>query len=147
MSAYGQTKAVIGKGTTIGYGADGTSAPGSFTTVFSEVKKTNMPKIKTSQAKATHFQSPNNFHEYVIGWNDAGDVQFEANYLPTDRATLLGMLNQYHWFQITYPPDGSNATHTDTFRGFITEIDGDVPNEEVITAKVTIKVTGATTFA
>lgn len=136
------TKAVIGKGTTIGYAADATNAPSTFSTVFTEVKKTNMPKIKTSQAKATHFLSPNNFHEYVIGWNDAGEVSFEANYVASDRTVLMGMLNTYHWFQITYPD-----THTDTFRGFIVEIDGDVPNEEVITAKVSIKVTSAPVFA
>jgi len=133
--------AIIGKGTTIGYGANGASPPGSYT-AFLEVNKVTIPKTSVAKVKVTHFLSANGRHEYKPGWIDSGTLEFDANYISSDRIQVESMLGTLYWFQLTYPD-----THTETCKGFIVDVGGDVPNEDKISTKVTIQFTGTCTSA
>lgn len=132
----------------IGYGSEFAIGDGlgAFTPV-AEVTSITPPSDSTDVIDVTHMASPNRTREFIQGLNDPGECSFEMNFVPgSDADTAIQALKGAGTkdFQITFPPGGTGAV-TWTFSGFLTGYEPAVPNEDKMTATVTIKVTSSYT--
>ena len=81
------------------------------------------------------------------GQIDPGEVTFTIAYDPLDAATnlvlttLLGNSNVAH-FQISYPAVGGSGATTETFFGFVSGYKRTIAKDKMITAEVTITISG-----
>lgn len=130
------TEARIGHGTTVEMAL--ASAPTEFTYIR-EVYSVTPPSDTDDQVDATHFQSPNRYREYISGLTDAGEVSLEANHVPgspTDRF-LSSIKGKRIVTRITFP----NGVRI-IFMGSRGAYEKNVPNDDKMTATLTIKVSG-----
>jgi hypothetical protein len=133
------TASIIGATTTLGYGA--VSMTPTYT-LLGEVKDVKAPPVKIDTYEATHYNSPNMWKEYLIGWKDGGEVPVECNYLHASATALIALFGVAQAWQITLPD-----THTWSFNGYINGYDGDIPNKGVCDLKLKIKVTSQPVYA
>jgi Lambda phage tail tube protein, TTP len=112
---------------------------------LAEVKSITPGALEVDQVEVTHMQSPNRFREYVSGLVDAGEASFEMNFIPgsTSDDRIFELLNlgvgisRRRSMRINYPNGVS-----ETFDGEITGYEPDVPFDDVMTAAVTVKISG-----
>lgn len=114
------------------------SAPTVFTYIR-EAFDANPPSESDDQQEATHFQSQNKKKEYIPGWSDPGEASFEMNYVPgsaTDRflrtlggKALVARLTFANGVQILF-----NCSRQ--------SYETPVPNQEKMTASLSLKVSG-----
>lgn len=129
----------------IGYGSkfELETAPGSGTfLLIAEVKDITPPNEKTDTPDATNMQSPDGYKEFVMGLTDPGEVSFQMNFLPGSasetRILAAKATRLAHAARITFP--GAQVWN---FAVLMTGYQPAVPTENVMTATVTGKVTGA----
>jgi len=115
------------------------ATPGTFTAI-AEVYDITPPNETTDVIDASHMGSPD--REFIMGLTDPGETSFEMNFVPGSaseglllaaKATRLAKK-----FRIVFPND-----QTWTFSGLLTGYEPAVPNDDKMTATVTIKVTGS----
>ena len=134
-------------GTTIKIGDDGTSE--TFTAI-AEVKDITPPQMSKDSIEVTSQDSTSGFREFIPGWKDAGEVSFEANWLPNaathDGTTgLLASFNDdlnHNWL-IVLP---TAVSITLAFTGHVTNFEPDLPMEDGAGLSATIKLTGVITI-
>ncbi len=114
------------------YQASSTSA----FTAIAELKDVKSPHITVDKYEATRYDSPNLNKEYLSGWKDSGEVDYEVNYLTASMVLFRSLLGVSLPWKLTYAD-----THTDAFTGFIDDMAGDNPNKGVCDIKIKIKVT------
>lgn len=142
------TQATIGYGTLLKRGDGG--SPEVFAAI-AEVVGITPPQAVADDVEVTHLSSPNRTKEFIQGMIDAGEASFSINWLPSDSThdELTGLLaNQIsgavkNW-QVVLP----NALLTWTFPGYVKSFEPDeITAGDKLGASVTIKVTGASTYA
>lgn len=114
------------------------SDPSTFTYV-SEVFNGTPPSDTDDQLDATHWQSPNRTREYIPGLTDSGEASFEMNYTPgsaTDRF-LMSIKGKKLFARLTFP-NGVQCIFTCSRSGY----EKDVPNDDKMTATLTLRVSG-----
>lgn len=130
------TEARIGYGTVLEIAL--ASAPDAFTYI-KETFNATPPSDKDDSVDATHFQSPNRYREFIAGLTDAGEASFEMNYVPgsaTDRF-LASIKGKRLITRITFP-NGVQIIFMATRDAY----EKDVPNDDKMTATLTLKVSG-----
>lgn len=123
--------AIIGKGTTLGHA---TTSGGSYTTV-SEVIDVNFPEPEAADVETSHYTTANGINEYMPGWVEGGDVEFEVNYNKVEYPLLQAIFKTKLYWKITLP-DASTLI----FHGYINKLGGPIPNKDRVTNKIKIKV-------
>jgi predicted secreted protein len=115
-----------------------------------EVMDITPPPMERDDIEVTNQQSVDGWREYIPGWRDGGEVEFNCNWLPTNATQdeVTGMLetfndNDLHNWRIVLP----DAIKTISFAGFITAFEPDLPLEEQGQLSITIKVSGKVTVA
>lgn len=108
------------------------------------------PNISLTQIDVTSRDSAN-WMEFIGGLKDGGEVTFSLIYDPATQTqsasasggllTLLGSGSTNN-FQLYFP-----SSNTFTFAGLVTKFAPTAPLNDKLTADVTIKVSGAVTFA
>ena len=115
------------------------ATPGTYT-ALAEAFDITPPNEVTDVIDASHMGSPD--REFVMGLTDPGETSFEMNFVPgsTSEGLILAAkaARVAKNFRIVFP----NAA-TWTFAGLLTGYEPAVPNDDKMTATVTIKVTGA----
>jgi len=130
------TEARIGYGTVLEIAL--ASTPAVFTYIM-ETYSATPPSDTDDQVDASHFQSPNRYREYIPGLTDAGEASFEMNYVPgseTDRF-LISIKGKRLIARITFP-NGIQIIFMCSRGGY----EKDVPNDDKMTATLTLKVSG-----
>jgi predicted secreted protein len=115
---------------------------------LAEVKSITPPSIDVDQVEVTHMQSPNRYREFISGLLDGGEASFEMNFVPgsTSDDRLFELLNlgtgvsRRRACRISYPNGVTWA-----FDAEVTGYEPDVPFDDVMTATVTLKVSGTIT--
>jgi hypothetical protein len=115
---------------------------------LAEVKSITPPSIDVDQVEVTHMQSPNRYREFISGLLDGGECSFEMNFVPgsTSDDRLFELLNlatgvsRRRACRISYPNGVTWA-----FDAEVTGYEPDVPFDDVMTATVTLKVSGTIT--
>lgn len=137
------SSAIIGKGTTLGYTNTTTATAATFYTSIAELFSVGAPDTDIDEAEVTHYTSDNDFKEFVAGWEDGGEVEFECNYIKTTVTALTTTVTKRtkrNW-KITLPD-----TSIWVFPGYLKKLGGDTPNTEKATIKGTIRLTGKPNF-
>jgi hypothetical protein len=136
------SQAKAGYGTLLKRGDGG--SPEVFSTV-GEVRNISGPTMEVGEAEVTTHSSAaaGSFREFVATLIDAGQIEFEVNYNPSD-ATHQGirsdLLNRRtgNW-KIVLP----GGIETVTFSAFVKSAPYEFPTDDVIKQKITLRVTGA----
>lgn len=140
------TNAVSGYGTLLQID-DGA---GNYTTV-AEVKDITGPGYEADTIEATNHSSSGAWREWLSGLLDGGEVTFDVNYLPGNAthdesaSGLFGLLlnRTRRNFRLVWPV---TPTERVTFLGIVTGFEPSAPVDDVLTASVTVKVTGSPSF-
>lgn len=140
------TQAISAYGTLLKRGDGG--SPETFTTV-PEVRSISGPSMETDEAEVTTHSSAASgaFREFILTLIDAGTIEFDINYVPSD-AVHLGIRNDFlartkrNW-QLVLP----GSIQTISFTGYVKTAPLEFPVDDAITMKVTIRLTGAVTFS
>lgn len=130
------TEARIGYGTVLEIALVAT--PTDFTYIR-ETYNATPPSDKDDQVDATHFQSPNRYREFIAGLTDAGEASVEMNYVPgspTDRF-LTSIKSKRLIVRLTFP-NGVQIIFMASRSGY----ERSVPNDDKMTATLTLKVSG-----
>jgi hypothetical protein len=132
------TDASIGYDTLLEVSTNG----GADWTEVAEVFSITPPSETADAIDATHFQSPDRTREFIEGLVDPGECSFEMNFVPGSATDVLIRslrgLGAVMW-RMTFPNSVVWA-----FSGIRTGYEPAVPNDDKMTATVTIKVTGST---
>lgn len=140
------TAALSGYGTFLKRGDGG--SPETFSTV-GEVRSMSGPSMETDEIDVTTHSSAaaGAFKEFIMGLIDAGSIEFDTNYVPSD-PTHIGLRNDFlnrtkrNW-QIVLP----GAIQTISFAGYVKSMPFEFPVDDAITQKISIRCTGAPTFS
>jgi len=140
------TAAISGYGTLLKRGDGG--SPETFSTV-GEVRSISGPSMETDEAEVTTHSSAASgaYKEFILTLIDAGSVEFETNYVPSD-VTHIGLRTDFinrtkrNW-QIVLP----GAIQTISFSGYVKSMPFEFPVDDAITQKISIRCTGAPTFS
>jgi predicted secreted protein len=106
-----------------------------------EVKDISGPGSEKDTIEATNHSSPDGYKEYIGGLKDGGEVTFDVNFVPDD-ALSQSLLDEFEAsvtadYRLLFP-----ETSSMTFSGFLTGFEVAAPVDDVLSASVTIKVTG-----
>ena len=127
-----------GKGTTLGYATSFTEYGVSYTAV-AKLKDVKTPKLSVGKAESINYgtivKTP------VAGDITLGEVDFEVEYEKSSYAAIVALVRQPLYWAITYPD-----LSTETFQGFLSEIEGDNPDSGVPTRKGKISITTVPAF-
>lgn len=135
------TQAVSSHGTFLKVG-DG-AEPEVFTTI-AEVKDISGPAMTLNMEDATSHDS-GGWREEIATLLEAGDISFDVNYYADETQTLLETA-QYARERLNFEMVLPLATPvTKTFSGYVTSFENSAPVEGILTASVTIRVSGAIT--
>lgn len=120
-----------------------------FTTI-AEVRTIGGPKIEAIIKEVTHHSSAG-WVEKLPVLLDAGDVEFEVNFLPTDAThsystgLIKDLVNKTKRnFKLVFPDGGST---TWTFSAYVSNFEPDENADEELMASFTLSITGAPTLA
>lgn len=136
------TQAISGYGTLLKRGDGG--APETFTTV-GEVRSISGPSMETDEADVTTHSSAasGSFKEFIMTLIDAGSIEFETNYVPSD-PTHIGIRQdclartKRNW-QIVLP----GGIQTISFSAYVKSMPYEFPTDDAITQKISLRITGA----
>jgi hypothetical protein len=131
------TTAIIGKGTTVGFGVIASS---TYVTV-AELIDFKPPVTSVAKAEATRYDSPQGYEEFVVGWKSVGDAELEINYTTAETTALEAIIGISKDWLCTLPD-----THTIKFTGWISNDGIEVPNKKTLTQKIKVTVTGAVAY-
>lgn len=142
--SYAGSRAFAGQGTQLqlGDGAD----PESFSTI-AEITKVQRSGSKMDLVDVTNMDSIGAYREKLATLLDAGQISFDANYIPQD-ATQTGLQAQFdgrilsNW-KIVLP--GGRGTFS--FKAYSTSADFDLSVDKASTFSGKLDITGAPTFA
>lgn len=125
---------------------------GGGTEVFTgvaEIHDMSGPGISLNMIEATHHLSPSAMREFVAGLKDLTELSFEIGFVPTEATHSLSTGFLKDWadrtkrnYEIVFP---DTAVTTWGVSGFVTGFDIAAPLEDMLTAAVTIKLTGPIT--
>lgn len=130
-----------------GYGTVLKRYNGATYDAIADVTDISPPGLSRSTIDVSDHSSPTKYAEFIGGLRDAGEVSLTLNYDVTSAAQNklrddleTDAANQY---QIVFP-DAGNQTWG--FSGLVTAFEPAAPRDGVITAQVTIKVSGVIDF-
>ena len=125
--------------------------PGTYTPI-AEVAEIGPPEFSTDDAEVTHHASPDAHKEHIPSLRDTGPISLTVNWLPNDatqRATGDGLLALWRsravrdW-RMAFPV--TPAVHWD-FEAYVSGFNPDTPQDDKMSAEVTLMVTGEPTLA
>jgi len=141
----GITQGTSGFGTLIKIG---NAASTEVFTAIAEVKSISGPNLAREMLEATHMESPSGYREYLPSFKDAGEVSLEVNFLPGDTGQKA-LVTDYNNgtrrnFKIVWP---NTAGTTWSFSAYITGFQPSAAVGDMLSASVTLKVTGNVTLS
>lgn len=139
------TSAVIGIGTLLKVG-DGATPTEAFTTI-AEVKSISGPSETRDTLDVTNMDSPNQYKEFVATLIDGGTISCDINFIG-DNTTQNGLRTDMlagtaRNFQLLMANTGASLY---AFTAFVTEFSPSFDVESIVTASISMKITGAVTF-
>lgn len=129
-----------------------TTAPSTYTTI-AQVRDISGPGTTADQIEVSH--RDDQWRRFKAGMRDGGELTFDivfdpdlASHDPTLSTSIYAALanGTSQTFRITYP-GVATATTTATFGGFVSGFELDTPMEDAQSASMTIKISGAITWA
>lgn len=124
-----------------------TVTPGTYADI-AQVRAINGPTLSREVVDSTSQDSTGKDREFIAGLRDAGEVTLELLFDPdntghTDLRSDLSV-DTLKNYRITFP-DATPATCT--FAGLVTRFEPRSPHDDLLVASVTVKISGAPTWA
>lgn len=121
-------------------------------TAVANVTNISGPGLTRDVLDATTHDSSGAYREFIGGLRDGGEITLEINYSPaeaTHKNAAGGLLSDYNsgsgtTYALVWP---DAATTTWTFPAIVTGFETKAPMDDMLTADVKFKVTGAPTLA
>ena len=121
-------------------------------TAIAEVAEIGPPEFSTDDVDVTHHQSPGEHKEHIPSLRDTGPIGLTVNWLPNDatqKATGDGLLALWRsravrTWRMTFPV--TPAVHW-TFKAYVSGFNPDTPQDDKMSAEVSLMVTGDPTLA
>lgn len=109
-------------------------------TAIANVTSFKGPEIKRDTADTTAHDSPNHYREFIGTLIDAGEVSCDINYDPSDHDSLIEDFEDTvaRDYKLTYPISASEWA----FKAFLTGFSAEAPDDDKLSASITLKVTG-----
>lgn len=124
------------------------ATPEVFTTI-AEVGDIAGPTLKTQLEDATNHGSSGSFEEKIPTVQSMGSIKFPVSFIPTNATHSYSAGIVLDWknktkrnFQMVFP---DNTTWT--FAAYVEQVDFKAPVKKVLTADITLTITGAPTLA
>jgi hypothetical protein len=136
----------------IGYGSKIRRGDGATPEVFTDVVQAydiSPPKPTVDEVDVTNLDSLNQAKEFIAGLIDYGECTFMVVYDPAEATHVelrnaVGNMDAACNHQILYPDTGGT---TETFEAWVKGFEPGMPIGDKLTASITLRVTGASTFA
>lgn len=135
---------------TQGFGIQLAYESGSAYVTVGEITDVTPPSFSKDTIETTHHASASGIRTFVGGLVDTGEASLEVNYGVADtqhvflRDAALAANDAPTNFKITY---SDSASTTETFAAIVTGFEVSSPMDDRITATITLKVSGAITYA
>lgn len=139
------TKAKIGYGVTLGYGA----TSGTYTSI-AEISAFTPPELSAGEIKVQRSDASTPVAEKVSDWQENSDPEVEITYQTSVKTALYALVGLPYFFKATWPLTGAQTVAGDTvsWTGFIKSFGDTVPIKgDYMKSKVKFAVSGATTLA
>lgn len=141
------TSAILGQGTLLQRG-DGAS-PENFTTV-AEVLSIDGPNLGSDPVDVSHQSGTNRYRDFIQGLRQAGEVNFECNYIPSNATqnNATGVLGDFqngltkNW-RMRFPVSPAADI---IFAAFVRNVGIQAPVDSQLKLNVTLQITGAPTL-
>ena len=138
--------AVKGSQVVFQYGNQATYAASSTWTDVAEIIDITPPNVEADDIETSHMMSPNQFKQFEAGWADGGEVDLSVQFEKAKNASLYALFRQPKGFRIMFAdapgPSGSKWGFDGYIKGFGNEVD----REDIVTADITVKITGQPVF-
>lgn len=110
-------------------------------TSIAAVANVGGPELSRETYDATHHNSPDGWREFVGGLKDGGEVSLEVRYDPREHDVLVADLedDEARDYRLIWP--SITGAQWD-FAGIMTGFSPEGPHDDLLTAEITIKVTG-----
>lgn len=133
-----------GKGTLVKRGDAG--SPETFTTIYG-ARSISFNGMEFDEVETTTHSSVGKFREYMVTLADPGTLEFDINYDPTE-PTHIGLRNDLfnatlRNYQLVFP----GGIETVSVAGYVKSAPIEYPTDDVVTQKITIRLTGQPTFS
>ena len=114
-------------------------------TFFAEILSVNPPSLSRAPIETTHSSTTNGRATFIPSdIIDNGEIEVEMGFIPGTEPPIGSAAET---ITITYPtPAGGMTGATAAFSGFLTSFTPTVPIDDRMTARATIKVSGAITY-
>jgi predicted secreted protein len=124
------------------------SSPNAYATI-GEVKSIKGPSTKVSVIDVTTHSSAasGNYREKIPSLIDPGEITFDLNYVPTDATLVLLRADLTNRTKRDFQVLPAGTAQIISFSGYVTDFPLEFPTDDVMSASITITVTGAITFA
>lgn len=133
-----ETTADIGHGLKAGFKNGATYA------YLLEVRSATPPAWSRESVEATHFESPDQYKEFIAGLKETGSAKLSMAWKPAANDTILVEFNKKKTELRILMPSGTVALD---MKGFVENYEpGEMTPGGDLTANITFKVTGAATF-
>lgn len=150
MATPVETQANASFGTVLSVGDGVEVTPGDITTetfaAIAEIHDISGPGIELSTIEATHHLSPDATREHMASLKDLTELSFEIAFLPQDAQHSLATGFLADWknrvrraYRIEFTDPNATMWYV---KGFVTGFEIGAPVEGLLTADVTIKLTG-----
>lgn len=110
---------------------------------IAQVRSITGPGVDFGDVDTTCLDSSSNYRTFVPGLGDAGEVTLALVYDPAHASHKIlaeAAVNRTSKVWTVY--HGSSSNDSDTFTGYVKSISREIPLDDLITADVTLKVTG-----
>jgi hypothetical protein len=133
--------ATKGHSTKLAYGDAANYADSETWTDFAKITEITPPNVEADDIDISHMDSPDQFKEFTAGWADGGEVECTIQFAKAANAAVYGLFRQDKGYKVTFV-DGS----TWELNGYMKAFGNEVEREGIVTANVTIKVSGKPVF-
>jgi predicted secreted protein len=115
-------------------------------TAIANVKKIDGPEIKRDTIDTTDHDSPDEWEEVIGSIKRSGEIQLDLNYHPSKHDVLVADIGDKtpRNYKIIFP---DTALSTWTFQAIFIGFKPSAPSDDMLSATLTIKVTGKPTLS
>lgn len=129
------------------YGDGATAAASTTWTAIAGVQDIKPPKIEAKDIDTTVIDSPNQFETFIPGWANGGEAEIKIQFDATQGAALYALFRTPKGFRIVFndAPAGGTSSNL-AMDGYIKGFQNEIEKEGIVTATITVKVSGQPVF-
>ncbi len=119
-------------------------------TALAQVLSVNGPNLSADTVDVTNNDSPNGWREFIPGLKDGGEIEVVLVFDPNDATfvTLRDYLGTSEFYRVEWPQFTSTSSGDRvSVGGIVTGVEIESETEDRLEATVTVKVSGAPTWA